>query len=263
MTWLLDCDGVVWLADEVIPGAAGAVAALRDAGERVVFLTNNSYPRRSDHVEKLGRLGIATDPEDVLTSAMAAALLLEPGERALVVGGPGLAEELTEREVVVIAPGSAEAAGPLDAVVVGFDPQFDYARLTAAAVAVRAGARLIGTNDDVTYPTPSGVIPGAGSLLAAVAAAGGTEPEVAGKPHEATVQLVRERVGKVAIAVGDRPSTDGRLARRLETRFGLVLTGVTPTGHGEITPVPDVEAPDLRALVDAELGRARAEAGDG
>jgi ribonucleotide monophosphatase NagD (HAD superfamily) len=97
-------------------------------------------------------------------------------------------------------------------------------------------------------------MPGAGSLLAAVALAGQVEPVVAGKPHGSTIRLVEERVGKVEMVVGDRPSTDGVLARRLGARFGLVLTGVTPPGHGPVDPEPDVEAPDLAALVESEQG---------
>ena len=261
MTWLLDCDGVVWLADQVIPGAPEAVAKLRAAGVRVVFLTNNSYPRRSDHVAKLERLGIPTAPEDVLSSAMAAASLLQPGERALVLGGPGVIEELTARGVVTVVAGAAadaaDAGAPVaevDAVVVGMDPSFNYSSLAAAAAALHAGARLIGTNDDATFPAPGAVLPGAGSLLAAVARAGQADPIVAGKPYPPTVGLVHERIGEVAAVVGDRPSTDGLLARRLGTRFGLVLTGVTPPGHGAVDPEPDVEAADLLALVRAELG---------
>ena len=256
MTWLLDCDGVVWLADQVIPGAPEAVAKLRAAGVRVVFLTNNSYPRRSDHVAKLERLGIPTAPEDVLSSAMAAASLLHPGERALVLGGPGVIEELTARGVVTVVAG-ADAGAPVaevDAVVVGMDPSFNYSSLAAAAAALHAGARLIGTNDDATFPAPGAVLPGAGSLLAAVARAGQADPIVAGKPYPPTVGLVHERIGEVAAVVGDRPSTDGLLARRLGTRFGLVLTGVTPPGHGAVDPEPDVEAADLLALVRAEFG---------
>ena len=177
-----------------------------------------------------------TAPEDVLSSAMAAALLLEPGERALVLGGPGVIEELTARGVVTVRPGAGGEIGTVDAVVVGMDPSFNYSSLAAAATALHAGARLIGTNDDATFPAPHGVLPGAGSLLAAVARAGQAEPIVAGKPHPPTVSLVRERVGEVETVVGDRPSTDGLLARRLEARFGLVLTGVTPPGHGPRRP---------------------------
>jgi ribonucleotide monophosphatase NagD (HAD superfamily) len=98
------------------------------------------------------------------------------------------------------------------------------------------------------------MLPGAGSVLAAVACAGGVTPTIAGKPYPATVGLVRERIGKVAMVVGDRPSTDGLLARRLDSRFGLVLTGVTPDHHGPLEPEPDIETFDLLALVKAELG---------
>jgi 4-nitrophenyl phosphatase len=254
MTWLLDCDGVVWLADEAIPGAVGAVKALRDSGTRVVLLTNNSFPRRSDHLAKLARMGMETEPEDLLSSAMAAAFLLEEGERALVLGGPGVIEELQAKGVGTLRPNGRSELAKVDAVVVGMDPSFDYASLAKAATAIHAGARLIGTNEDATFPTPSGVMPGAGSLLAAVALAGQVEPVVAGKPHGSTIRLVEERVGKVEMVVGDRPSTDGVLARRLGARFGLVLTGVTPPGHGPVDPEPDVEAPDLAALVESEQG---------
>ncbi len=141
----------------------------------------------------------------------------------------------------------------MDAVVVGMDPSFDYSSLVAATKALRSGARLIGTNDDATFPAPEGALPGAGSLLAAVASAGQSEPTIAGKPYPPTVGLVRDRIGDVAMVVGDRPSTDGLLARRLEARFGLVLTGVTPSGHGPVDPEPSIERPDLLALVEAEL----------
>jgi len=254
MTWLLDCDGVVWLAEQAIEGSAEAVAKLRAAGTRVVFLTNNSYPRHSDHLAKLERLGIPTKPEDVLSSSMAAALLLAPGERALVLGGPGVVEELNARGIVTVTSRSGTEIGQVDAVVVGMDPTFDYASLAAATAALHAGARLIGTNDDATFPAPGAVLPGAGSLLAAVARAGQKDPIIAGKPYPPMVDLVRDRLGDVEIAVGDRPSTDGLLARSLGTRFGLVLTGVTLAGHPQLEPEPDLEASNLLAMVQAQLG---------
>ena len=217
-----------------------------------MLLTNNSFPRRSDHLAKLERMGMLSDPEDLLSSAMAAALLLEPGERALVLGGPGVIEELTARGVSTVKPNEAQNSTKVDAVVVGMDPSFDYSSLAAAATALHSGARLIGTNEDATFPTPTGVLPGAGSLLAAVVVAGQCDATVAGKPHSPTVALVRERIGEVDMVVGDRPSTDGLLARRLGTRFGLVLTGVTRPGHGRLDPEPDCEATDLLSLVESE-----------
>lgn len=243
MTWALDLDGVVWLGEELIRGSAAAVTALRERGERVVFLTNNSGKVVGDYVAKLERMGMTTSAADVVTSAQAAASLLEPGTTALVCAGPGVTEALEMRGVEPVT------SGPADAVVVGWHREFDYERLSVATAAVRAGARLVGTNDDSTYPTPEGVIPGGGALLAAVAYASGAVAEVAGKPNPAMVELVASRVGAVADMVGDRPNTDGLLARRLGARFHLVLSGVTTESALPVDPEPDTVSPDLATLV--------------
>jgi HAD superfamily hydrolase (TIGR01450 family) len=248
MTWAVDLDGVLWRGDEPIPGSAEAVARLRDAGHRVVFLTNNSNKPVDAYVAKLIAAGVPADAEDVVTSAQAAASLLESGTTALVCGGPGVEEALASRGVEPVSEGRA------DAVVVGWHSEFDYERLTVAAAAVQAGARLIGTNDDATYPTPDGEIPGGGALLAAVAYAASAEPEVAGKPHDAMVALVKERVGPVDIMVGDRPSTDGMLAKNMGARFALVLSGVTEADDLPVDPEPDIVADDLAGVVARELG---------
>jgi HAD superfamily hydrolase (TIGR01450 family) len=250
VAWLVDLDGVIWLAERPVPGAADAVARLRAAGERVVFVTNNSSARLADQEAKLAAMGIPAEG-DVLTSAAAAAGLLDPGTSALVCAGPGVADALATRGVTVAANGDL----PVDAVVVGFDRRFDYDRLRRASAAVRRGARLIGTNDDATYPTPEGPIPGGGSILAAVAYAASTEPTVAGKPYAPMAALARAVLGDdpQLVMVGDRPSTDGRFAAVLGARFALVLSGVTRPDELPVDPVPDVVAPDLAALVDAEL----------
>ena len=243
VVWALDLDGVVWLADTPIDGAADAVARLRARGERVVFFTNNSAPTVADYAAKLASMGMPTAPEDVLTSAQAAAELLEPGATALVCAGPGVVEALEARGVRVVWHGDA------DAVVVGWHQDFGFDRLAAATTAVRNGARLIGTNEDATYPTPTGLLPGGGSILAAVATASGMVPEVAGKPYDAMAALVARRVGAVDVLVGDRPSTDGLFARRLGARFALVLSGVTTADHLPVTPEPDALGPTLSELV--------------
>lgn len=243
MTWALDLDGVLWRGDAAIPGSAGAVAALRARGERVVFLTNNSHERVEAYVAKLARVGVATTAADVITSGQAAASLLEPGTTALVCGGPGVVEALESVGVRVVDEGRA------DAVVVGWHASFDYGRLTVATAAVLAGAQLVGTNDDATYPARDGLIPGGGALLAAVAYASGATPVVAGKPNRAMVALVHRRVGPVEVMVGDRPNTDGLLARNLDARFGLVLSGVTGESDLPVDPEPDLVASDLADLV--------------
>lgn len=256
MVWLLDLDGVVWLGDTAIPGAAGAVSRLRADGKQVVFLTNNSAHTVADYVVRLTKMGISVSRSDILTSAEAATSLLEQGSTALVFAGAGVEESLARAGVRVVRSGRA------DAVVVGFHREFDFSGLAAAVSAVLGGARLIGTNDDATYPTPHGPLPGAGSLLAAVAYASGATPTVAGKPNDPTVSLVRQRFGAIDVVVGDRPSTDGELARRLGARFALVLSGVTDANHGRLDPAPDTEAADLAALVTDELAAASTDDGD-
>lgn len=245
MPFALDLDGVVWLVDQPIPGAAEAVARLRAAGEPVVFVTNNSSQPVADVEAKLARQGIPATG-DVITSAMAVVTLIEPGERVLVCAGPGVVEQLEGRGAEPVRDGDA------DAVVVGFHLDFDYERLRIAARAVRRGARLLATNADSSYPTPDGPIPGGGAILAAVVTATGAEAIVAGKPHAPMADLVRRRLGPSGVMVGDRADTDGEFAVALGYRFALVHTGVTPAGV-TVEPAPDLVAPDLQALV-ADLG---------
>jgi 4-nitrophenyl phosphatase len=186
---------------------------------------------------------------DVLTSAGAAATLLSHGERVVVCGGPGVVEAAQAVGAVVVDEGVC------DAVVVGFHREFDYERLRVAATAVINGARLIGTNDDATYPTPDGPIPGGGAILAAVATASGTVPVIAGKPYPPMAELVRRAVGpgfdpEATVMVGDRPSTDGLFARVIGCRYAIVRTGVTGPG-APLDTEPWLDAADLATVADA------------
>jgi HAD superfamily hydrolase (TIGR01450 family) len=241
---VLDLDGVVWLTGRPIPGSDEAVATLRGAGVRVLFATNNSAPTKAELHRRLRACGITAPDDDLLTSADVAAAMLAPGSTAIVVGEDGVIESLAARGVTVIPEGAA------DTVVVGLDQHLTYADLARAAAAVRAGARLVGTNDDATLPTPSGPVPGAGSILAAVSVASGAEPEIAGKPHRPTADAVEARVGagELRAVVGDRPSTDGALAAQLGVPFALVLSGVTPRADAE-----DLDGGIRPAAVESDL----------
>jgi 4-nitrophenyl phosphatase len=243
--YALDLDGVIWLADTPIPGAADAVARLRSTGAPVVFVTNNSSEPVASVEAKLARHGVPAAGH-VITSAMAAATLVEPGERVLVCAGLGVLEAVEGHGAMPVRDGDA------DAVLVGFHRDFDYERMRIAATAVSRGARLLATNDDATYPTPDGPIPGGGAILASIVTATGVAPVVAGKPHEAMAALVRDRLGAAGVMVGDRPDTDGRFARVLGYDFALVHSGVTGPQQA-VEPAPDLVATDLAALVDLLL----------
>jgi HAD superfamily hydrolase (TIGR01450 family) len=250
VTWLLDLDGVVWLARRPIPGAAAAVADLRQAGERVVFFTNNSGPTVEEHVGHLASVGIPAEPVDVLTSGQAAASLLDPGTTAAVVGGQGILEALTERGVRIVP-----TADHPEALVVGRTTDLSYAALSSAASAIRDSSRFLATNTDATYPTPGGPVPGAGAIVAFLQVAAGVPPTVAGKPAAAAARLVADRIGPIAVSVGDRVDTDGLFAAATGSRFALVLSGVTSPADLPVAPAPDIVGDDLAAVVRHELGR--------
>lgn len=247
--WVVDLDGVIWLADRPIPHSADAVTRARSRGVRLLFVTNNSSLSVGQYVDKLRGMGIDVPPDDIVTSAQAVAGLLEPGTSAVVCAGAGVTEALDERGV------DPRRDGPADAVVVGWHRDFDFARLTAACRTVWGGASFFATNRDGTYPTPEGLLPGAGSIVAAVAFATGTEPVVAGKPNQPVADLLLARAGgHVELVVGDRLDTDGLLSRRLGVPFGLVLSGVTREHPkaGEVEPAH--VASDFAGLVAAMGG---------
>jgi glycerol 3-phosphatase-2 len=247
-TWVIDLDGVVWLTGRPIKGSPEAIARLRNSGIRVLFVTNNAAPTLATLVDRLAEAGIKTDKSDLVSSAQAAASMLDPGSRAYVCGDDGVREALNDRGIEVVT------GAPASAVVVGWTKTFDFDLLGQSMTVVRSGARLIGTNSDPTHPGPAGLSPGGGSILAAVATASEVEPVLAGKPEAPMAALVGALAPDVSMVVGDRPSTDGLFARRLGVRYGLVLSGVTPPGHGTLAVTPDLEAADLAGIVDQVLG---------
>lgn len=246
---ICDLDGVIYRGDAGIPGAGEALARLQASGARVFFVTNNSTSPPEAVALKIELMaGVPVDPEQVITSAMAAASMLEEADSpALIVGEEGLAAALD-------ASGMAMTSDPSVArsVVAGMDRHLEYERIARAAEAVRSGARFIAANVDPTFPTATGLIPGAGAVVAAIAVASGREPEVAGKPNIAIRDLVKRSVGPNAWVVGDRIDTDVALAANEPGwRSVLVLTGVTaPTDDASAA---DHVVADFSAAVDLLL----------
>ncbi|MFW2335387.1 HAD-IIA family hydrolase [Ilumatobacter sp.] len=259
---LCDLDGVVWLARRAIAGAPEAIARLRASGRRVLFVTNNSVSTVADQEQALAAIGVPATG-DVVTSAQAAASLVGDDDSVLVCGGPGVVEAVTAIGAEVVAIDGDE---PADTVIVGLDRSFDFARLTVTSRAIRGGAGFVATNDDPTFPTPTGFTPGAGSIVAAVATAAGREPVIAGKPHAPMAELVRRRCGprfsaRTALMVGDRWSTDGAFARELGCPFAMVRSGVTPVGADPGGDV-DIDETDLASVADLILGAERPDSVD-
>lgn len=237
---IFDLDGVVYRGSEAISGAAELVAWLHDRGVAVRFATNNSMVARDGYVERLGAMGIETTAEEIVTSSSATVEHIHRHapeiRRVMAIGAEGLREELTAAgfeatmagDVTSAVPGGALEAS-YDALIVGLDPDFDYARLASGMSAVAGGARLIATNADARYPTPAGFLPGAGSIVASLEVATGVQAEVIGKPEPAMFRAIIEASGIPAaetVVVGDNPASDIVGARRAGCASILVLTGV-------------------------------------
>jgi HAD superfamily hydrolase (TIGR01450 family) len=251
---VLDLDGVVIRRGEAIAGAPGAVAALRAAGVGVAFATNNSTRTPEQVADVLHAAGVPAEPCEVVTSSLAAAELLEPGTRCLVVGMDGLRAALAAR-------GCEEVRGhaAAQAVVVGLDRALTYEDLRLATLALRAGARFVASNADRTFPTAGGLEPGAGAIVAALVAASDREPEVAGKPNPPLFRTAAAHLPDgPLLMVGDRLDTDVAGAAALGWDTALVLTGVSTRGELAASHLtPTVVADSLAALVDGEAAHAR------
>ncbi|KJF18636.1 HAD-IIA family hydrolase [Acidithrix ferrooxidans] len=249
--WVIDLDGVIWLLNDPIPGSIEAVAQLVRAGITVTFATNNSTLTKEQYSQKLERLGIDIQATNLVTSAMAAASMVAPGSRAYVVGAFGINDALANRGVEVVDDDD------VDVVVVGLDREISYDKLSRAGNAIRNGATFIATNTDATFPITGGLLPGAGSMVAAVATVGGKAPLVAGKPSAPMAKLIRDLVGQPTLMVGDRFETDGAFANELACGFGLVLSGVSK-GVPDGAPKPAYIAANFSELVnEAIAGRGR------
>ena len=253
---LLDLDGVVYIGGDAIPGVSEALHKAGEEGMRLAYVTNNANRTPAAVAQVLTGLGIDATPEDVVTSAQAAARLLAqrlpPGSAVLVVGGMGLRVAVRERG---LRPVSTAAERPA-AVVQGYAPGISYPLLAEGGLAVAAGALFVGTNADRTLPGPHGRQPGNGALLQVISFATGTTPLVAGKPepplHEESVQRTGARH---PLVVGDRLDTDIEAAQRVNADSLLVLTGVTSPADAVLAPPhqrPTYVADDLSGLVEPQ-----------
>jgi HAD superfamily hydrolase (TIGR01450 family) len=267
---LVDLDGVVYRGSEPVAGMAALLTERVRLADEVVYVTNNSMHYRADYVDRLTAMGAPVAADRVVSSPRATALWLAEQvprpERVLALGGPGLRRELADCGFTVVGAADAavraaaeevdgfEAAGRPDAVVVGLDPEVTYGRLAVAADAVRAGARFVATNRDPIYPTERGLMPGAGSIVAAVEAASGVVPISIGKPAPLLLLEAAHAVGadpRDALMIGDGIGTDLAAARAVGARCVLMLTGVTT--RAQVDALGPDDRPDAVAADAGEL----------
>jgi HAD superfamily hydrolase (TIGR01450 family) len=250
---LLDLDGTLWVGDEALPGAVEAVAALREAGKSVVFLTNDVRNAPEAFVRKLWRLGFQASLHEVVTVGAALQFWLaerEDGGAAYVVGSQALVDHVADAGLRIV--NGTTFAPRADVVVVGGHDQFVFEELKIATQAVLRGAELIGATRDATFPMPDGPWPGTGAVLAAIEAATQRRAaHVIGKPEPPMYDAARDRLGAGRVlAVGDRLDVDVAGARRAGMDSALVLTGATSRAEADAAdPPPTRIADSLAALV--------------
>lgn len=255
--FIIDLDGVLYLINEPIDGSVEAIREIQSMGKQFVFLTNNSSSTPDMYREKLGAMGLEVDENQFVTSSQALAVHIKEnfktdGKSVLLLGGQGLRDELDLLGLKIVDEKSESVP---EFVVVGWDREFSYERLKAAVVAIRNGAHFLASNTDVSYPTPYGLWPGAGAMVAAVATGSECEPFVAGKPNKLIVGLALDRMGVSAadaLLIGDRMETDILAGVNANVDTLLVLTGVSLEDDIKAESVEPTHVRDrLKAILDS------------
>jgi 4-nitrophenyl phosphatase len=249
---ITDMDGVLWRGHEPMPGLVEFFQFMRQRDIQFVCATNNASTLVEKLSDRLQGWGADVLPDEIVTSSSATAdyltTILPAGARLYVIGMEGLRVPLHHK-------GFEFAEDKVDAVVVGIDWNVTYNQLKRAALNIRAGARFIGTNGDRTFPTPEGIVPGNGALLAAIEAATDVKPIVIGKPEPVLYQMSLKSMNAVpeqTLVLGDRLETDILGAVRLNLKSALVLSGVTTREQLAASDYqPDGVFADIAALKSA------------
>jgi len=258
--FIFDMDGVLYRGATALPGVEALFNALSLREIPFLLATNNSMATPASYVLRMAAMGVEVDESQIQTSATVTRDYLltkiPPDARLLIVGMPPLGEQIFAG--TNFQPVGDDPDEHVDAVVVGLDLDFTYARLRRASDAIRDGALYVATNADAMLPHESGMQPGAGSIVAAISAAGGKTPVVVGKPETLMMMKGIEQLGvlpREAVMVGDRLDTDILSGHRAGLQTALVLTGVSQREHLAVADVlPDYVFADLPALTQAIVG---------
>lgn len=253
--WIFDMDGVLYRGKETLPGVQDIFDALNYRGIPFRLATNNSMASPAMYVQRLAGMGICADPGSILTSALATRQYvldtLGAAARIHVLGMPALTDQLVSQGDFVVVDPDRETP---DAVIVGLDREVTYDKLRKAHRGIQSGAQFIATNGDVTLPTEEGLVPGCGSLIAALVASTGRHPTVIGKPE---VHLLEAAVADMnvprqqCVMVGDRLDTDIAAGHTSGMLTVMVLTGVSTREEVATAPVkPDLIFTNLPAVLE-------------
>ena len=230
---ICDMDGVLWRGETAVPHLPEFFHTLAEQNIQVVLATNNASKTPAQYVAKLARFGVAIQPEQVMTSALATASYLAehaPHAQVYMVGADGLREALESHHIALLP--REERSATADIVVVGLSADVTYHDMATATIHIRRGAQFIGCNPDTTFPSEYGPLPGNGSLLALLQTASGVTPTIIGKPGPIMFHECLRRLGPLATAqntamLGDRLNTDIWGASEVGLPSILVLSGIS------------------------------------
>lgn len=247
---ILDMDGVLWRGNQPIGDLRSIFTHIHKIGWKVIFATNNATRTPQQYLKHLLSFGVHAESWQIVTSAAAVLyrlnLLFTKCSPIYIIGEQGLIDACSEQ-------GYVHSEADAGAVVVGLDRQLTYEKLKTATLLLRKGLPFIGTNPDLTFPMPQGLVPGAGAILAALTAASDIKPLIAGKPEPIMYQIALERLHLLpsqVLVIGDRPETDIAGAQKIGCHTALVLSGVTNAEQAnDWQPKPDIISQDLESIV--------------
>ena len=247
----IDLDGVVWRGERLIEGAVDGLQAIRRAGKPMLLLTNNGGYHPDEVVERLGEGGFDLKSSEVLTTTIVARDWIVnnglKGAHAFILAPASVAVQLAD----LLRIRYIEAGQIAQIVLVGRDTDLNYVRLALAADAVRAGAEFLSLNKDPVMPVANGgMVPGTGSIVAALEAASGKSPIVLGKPQPPMMEAAADRLGSEGVLmIGDRIESDILGAQRMGWDSALVLTGLS-TNTTAMEPEPTYVLQALSTLAE-------------
>lgn len=248
---ILDMDGVLWRESAPIGDLPRIFKKLGSNGVNFILATNNATRTPQQYVEKLAAFGAVVPVEVIINSSMAVAHLLSKlhpnGGPVYIVGETGLVKALADA-------GFYQSETDCLAVIASMDREINFEKLKRATLLIRSGVPFFATNPDRTYPTPAGLIPGAGALIGAIEIATDVHPIIAGKPNPTLYEFALEKLGtkpQETLVIGDRLETDILGGQRLGCPTALVLSGIATKAEAEAhTPPVDFIFPDLESLVN-------------
>jgi len=226
---IFDLDGVIYRGSKLIKGADKTIKWLKTRNIKVAYLTNACSHSRKGRICKMLGLGLNAEEHEMFTTSYAVCHYIlknyPPKKRKVYyIGQKGLEEEMGLHGIRVV---EAEKA---DIVVVGWDPDFNYKKMTDGFRAIERGADFIATNVDATFPVEDGLVPGAGAVVASLICTTGKQPKVIGKPNLFILKMILDRFGvkkEEVMMVGDRLETDILFGKKAGMKATLVLTGVS------------------------------------